>query len=470
MNLKNKKILVVGLGRTGLAVARFLTQAQAVVMATDTADETVLGDQVRQIKQLGIKTELGQHRNDTFENADLIVISPGVPHTIEPVIRAQNRGIPVIGEVELASRFIREPLVAVTGTNGKTTTTELIGAMLKNTGLKVFIGGNIGNPLIGYVETGQVVDVVVAEISSFQLDTIKHFRPKVSVLLNISKDHLDRYPDFDAYANSKMRIFENQQENDIAVLNGADARVYSLTGHIKCQKLFYPNPQSNENGALLADDRITLKLNNSKRFNSHFRIPNSEFRIRQSVDTAAAGFLGRHNLENACAAVLAALAAGATIEGIQTALNQFQGSAHRLEYIETINEARYFNDSKATNVEAVVRALECFAQPVILIMGGRDKGDDFKALGDAVRKHAKKLIVMGEAASAISSALTQIIPATSASSMQDAVQKANEAAAPGEIVLLSPACASFDMYDNYAQRGDDFRKEVVKLKKTNELQ
>jgi UDP-N-acetylmuramoylalanine--D-glutamate ligase len=466
MHLAGKNIVVVGLGRTGLALARFLTQAHADVMVTDTADETALGNPVQQIKELGVKTELGRHRNDTFENADLIVISPGVPHTIEPVIRAQNRGIPIIGEIELASRFIREPLVAVTGTNGKTTTTELIGAMLKRTGHKVFVGGNIGNPLIGYIEAGQVADVVVAEISSFQLDTIKHFRPKVSVLLNISKDHLDRYPDFDGYANSKMRIFENQQENDIAVLNGADAQVVSRTDHIKCQKLIYPNPQSNENGAFLADSHITLIQNNAKRFNSHFRIPHSEFRIRQSVDTAKAGFLGRHNLENACAAVLAALAAGATVKGIQTALNQFQGSAHRLEYIETINEARYFNDSKATNVEAVARALDCFAQPVILIMGGRDKGDDFKALGDAVRKHAKALIVMGEAASAISSALDQIIPATSASSMQDAVRKANEVAAPGEIVLLSPACASFDMYDNYAQRGDDFRNEVKKLKKT----
>jgi UDP-N-acetylmuramoylalanine--D-glutamate ligase len=465
MNLKNKKIVVVGLGRTGLAVARFLTQAHAVVVVTDTADEVALGDQVRQIKQLGVKTELGQHRNDTFENADLIVISPGVPHTIEPVIRAQNRGIPIIGEVELASRFIREPLVAVTGTNGKTTTTELIGAMLKSTGHRVFVGGNIGKPLIGYVEAGQVADVVVAEISSFQLDTIKHFRPKVSVLLNISRDHLDRYPDFDAYANSKMRLFENQQENDTAVLNGADAQVVSRTGHIKCQKLIYPNPQSNENGAFLADSRITLKLNNAKYLNQKIQNPKSKVQNELSVDTAAAGFLGRHNLENACAAILAALAAGATVEGIQVALNQFQGSAHRLEYIETINEARYFNDSKATNVEAVVRALECFSQPVILIMGGRDKGDDFKALGDAVRKHAKKLIVMGEAAPVISSALAQIIPATPASSMQDAVQKANETAAPGEIVLLSPACASFDMYDNYAHRGDDFRKEVMKLKK-----
>ncbi len=465
MNLKNKKILVVGLGKTGVAVARFLTKAGAAVVVTDTADELALGNQVRQIKQLGVKTEFGKHASDTFEQADLIVISPGVPHTIEPVIRAQKRGIPVIGEVELASRFIREPMVAITGTNGKTTTTELIAAMLEGSGRNVFVGGNIGNPLIDYVQMGQAADVVVVEISSFQLDTIKHFRPKVSVLLNISPDHLDRYADLDAYAKSKMRIFENQRGNDIAVLNGADPEVYFRTRHIKCHKLIYPNPKTNENGAILEDGRIILKLDNVMTFNSQFHIPNSEFRIRQSVDTAPAGFLGQHNLENACAAALAALAGGATLEGIQTALNQFQGSAHRLEYIETINTVQYFNDSKATNVEAVKRALECFSEPVILIMGGRDKGSDFKDLGPAVREHVKTLIVMGEAAPAISSALAQIVPAAPASSMQDAVKKAFEASEPGEIVLLSPACASFDMYDSYAQRGDDFRQSVEKIKR-----
>ncbi|UCE51950.1 MAG: UDP-N-acetylmuramoyl-L-alanine--D-glutamate ligase [Desulfobacterales bacterium] len=472
MNLAGKKILVVGLGKTGVAAARFLTKAQASVVGTDTADENELGSQVQMIKELGIKTELGQHQTDTFEGVDLIMISPGVSHTIDPIVRAQNRGIPVIGEVELASRFIREPIVAVTGTNGKTTTTELIGAMLKNSGRNVFVGGNIGSPLIGYVEKNEPAEIVVAEISSFQLDTIESFRPKVSVLLNISADHLDRYPDFDAYAKAKMRIFENQQEDDIAVLNGADARVCSMTRNIKCKKLIYPNPQENENGAILKNGRIILKIKDKMTFNSKIQNPKStrlslsQAKIQNgpSVVLSTAGFWGRHNRENACAATLAALVAGASVEGIQKALNEFQRSTHRLEYIDTINHVKYFNDSKATNVEAVIRALECFSSPVILIMGGRDKGSNFNALNDAVRKHAKILFVMGEAGNSITSALGKIITTKTASSMKDAVLKAFQAAAPGDVVLLSPGCASFDMYDNYAQRGDDFRKAVNKLK------
>ena len=458
MHLKNKKIVVVGLGRTGLAVARFLTKAQAAVVVADTADEAALGSQLQEIKELGIKTELGDHRTETFKHADLIVISPGVPHTIQPVLNAQQRGVPLIGEIELASRFIDTPIVAVTGTNGKTTTTELIGAMLKNSGYRVFIGGNIGNPLISYAESNASADVVVAEISSFQLDTIETFRPKVSVLLNISADHLDRYEGMDAYARSKSRIFENLKAEDIAVLNGSDDRVRLLSKEIKCKKLIYPAPLENETGAAIKNDRIILKIQNAEIFNS-------KIRNGQSVNTASAGFLGRHNLENASAAMLAALAAGATVEGVQKTLDQFQGSPHRLECIANINNVQYFNDSKATNVDAVACALECFPGPVVLIMGGRDKGSDFAVLQAAVQKHAKSLIVMGEAADRIKDALRPTASIKTARSMEDAVRKAHQAADPGDAVLLSPGCASFDMYDNYAQRGDDFRQIVNTLKR-----
>jgi len=449
--------LVVGLGRTGIAAARFLKKAQASVVATDTADENELGNQIQMLKELEIKTELGSHQTDTFEHADLIIISPGVSNTIDPIVKAQKRGVPVISEVELASRFIREPIVAVTGTNGKTTTTELIGAMLKRSGRNVFVGGNIGNPLIGYVEKNEPAEVVVAEISSFQLDTIKNFRPKVSVLLNISADHLDRYPNLDAYAKAKARIFENQQKDDIAVLNGADVRVCSLTQNIKSKKLIYPDPRANEYGAILMNGRILLKIKDKMAFNS--KIQNG-----LSVVTSAAGFRGRHNRENACAAALAALVTGATVEGIQNALNEFKGSAHRLEYVATINNVKYFNDSKATNAEAVIRALECFSSPVILIMGGRDKGSNFTALNDVVRKHTKMLYVTGEAANSITAALGKTVPTQTASSIKDAVLKAYGAAESGDVVLLSPGCASFDMYENYAQRGDDFRQAVNELK------
>lgn len=446
--------MVVGLGRTGLAVARFLTKARAAVTVTDAADETALSDQLQIIRELGITAELGQHRAGTFESADLIVISPGVSHTIEPILRAQKRGIPVIGEIELASRFIDKPIVAVTGTNGKTTTTELIGAMLQSSGCHVFIGGNIGNPLIGYVEDKASADVIVAEISSFQLDTIKYFRPKVSVLLNISADHLDRYPDMQAYIHSKGRIFENQQAEDTAVLNGSDTRVRALTEAIPCKKFIYPAPLENEAGAILKNSDIILKLKDDKMLNPQIC----------RLNTDKAGFLGRHNRENASAAALAALAAGATVNGIQIALDHFEGSAHRLEPIATINKVRYFNDSKATNVDAVARALECFSQPVVLIMGGRDKGSDFAVLKALIQKHVKTLVLMGEAADRIRAALGQAASVTMAASMRDAVAKARRAAEPAEVVLLAPGCASFDSYDNYAQRGDDFRQEVFALK------
>jgi len=454
MNLAGKKVLVVGLGRTGLALARFLTKRRAAVTVTDTAHETTLRDQLQIIRDLGITAEVGQHRDATFEGADLIVISPGVPHTIEPILRAQKRGVPVIGEIELAARFIDKPIVAVTGTNGKTTTTELIGAMLKSSGRHVFVGGNIGNPLIGYVEEKTSANVIVAEISSFQLDTIKYFKPKVSVLLNISADHLDRYPDMQAYIQSKGRIFENQQAEDTAVLNGSDARVRALSEAIACKKLIYPTPLDNEAGAILKNNEIILKLNDDSMLRPHVCI----------LNTDNAGFLGQHNRENASAATLAALAAGATVNGIQTALNHFKGAAHRLEPIATINNVQYFNDSKATNVNAVARALEYFSQPVVLIMGGRDKGSDFAELKAVIQKHVKTLVLMGEAADRIGAVLGQTTSVIMAASMRDAVAKARRAAEPAEVVLLSPGCASFDSYDNYAQRGDDFRQEVLALK------
>jgi UDP-N-acetylmuramoylalanine--D-glutamate ligase len=458
MRLKDKKIVVVGLGRTGLASASFLQQQGARVLVSDTASEKELGDAGNTLRQLGVRLETGLHRAASFQNADLIVISPGVSHTIEPIVKARNQGIPVIGEVELASRFIKEPIIAVTGTNGKTTTTEMLGHMLKDSGLKVFVGGNIGNPLIEYVAKKEPAQIVVAEISSFQLDTIATFRPRVSVLLNITADHLDRYPNFEAYADSKFRIFKNQQGEDVAVLNGSDPMIRAKTKRIKSQRLFFPSAAANEQGAVLNGKRIILNLDKLKKIGP-------EIQNQESLDISKMHLYGQHNFENTAAASLAALAAGATLEGIQTTLNHFKGLAHRLEHVATINGVQYFNDSKATNVDGVARALECFSKPVLLIMGGRDKGSDFKALEGLVRQHAKALIVIGEAAEPIRSVLGQLIPTKAAASMQEAVSTAYQNADPDDVVLLSPGCASFDWYGSYAERGDDFRASVEKLKK-----
>jgi UDP-N-acetylmuramoylalanine--D-glutamate ligase len=465
MNLKDKKTLVVGLGRTGLAAARFLHQKGARVLVADTADETQLGDSVGTLRKMGVALELGPHRVSSFQNADLIVVSPGVCHTIEPIAQAIARGVPLMSEVELASRFIKEPIVAVTGTNGKTTTTELLGQMLKNSGISVFVGGNIGNPLIEYAGSGQKMQVVVAEISSFQLDTIDSFRPNVSVLLNITADHLDRYPDFETYADSKIRVFRNQQADDVAVLNGSDPLIRAKTKEIKSQRLFFPALQANEQGAVLNGKRIILNLDKLKRIQSKIHIPHPASRIPEYLNIAKIRLRGRHNFENACAASLAALAAGATLKGIQKTLDHFKGLAHRLEQVATVNRVHYYNDSKATNVDGVLRALDSFSKPVLLLMGGRDKGSNFSVLQDRIRTHAKELIVMGEAAEAIRSALGRLLPTKIVASMQEAVTTAFQDADPEDVVLFSPGCASFDWYKNYAERGDDFRRAVEELEK-----
>ncbi len=456
MELAEKNIVVVGLGKTGMALARFLKKRGAAVVVTDTAAERDLGPRVQELRHLGIAFESGRHRPETFRAADLIVLSPGVPHTIAPVIRAREAGRAVMGEIELASRFIKEPIVAITGTNGKTTTTELLGDMLQRSGVDVFVGGNIGNPLIGYVDEGRRADAIVVEISSFQLDTIDRFRAQIAVLLNITIDHLDRYPDFEAYAAAKMRLFENQQPGDIAVLNGADPLVRSLTGDLKNKKLIYPQTGENEDGAVINGSHIRFHIDDPGPLDPRRQ-------GRWSLDLSRIKLRGRHNLENACAAGLAAFAAGARPEAIQESLNHFQGGAHRLEYLDTIDEIEFYNDSKATNVDAVIRAVQCFSKPLVLIMGGLDKGGNFESLRDIFRSHVKTLIVMGKAAGLIRSALGDLAPTISAASMADAVRQARRAASPGDVVLLSPGCASFDMYDSYARRGEDFRREVLDL-------
>lgn len=454
MDLLNKKVLVVGLGMTGVSTARFLKNQGAMVTVTDLAKEDELGDSVETVRKLGIKMELGNHQINTFENADLIVLSPGVPHTIPQIRKAKDKGIAVLGEVELASKFIRRPVIAITGTNGKTTTTTLLGEILKNSGLKVFVGGNIGNPLIGYPDRKENAEMVVAEVSSFQLDTIESFKPKVAVLLNITEDHLDRYPDFKAYADSKARIFENQNAGDTAVLNGSDPLIRKLSKNIKSKKLFFTAREENEEGATINGKSIILFSKN---------IP--AIRKPETVDLSSASIIGKHNIENASAACLAALAAGATLEGIQTAIDNFKGLSHRLEYVDSVNGVKYFNDSKATNIDSVARALEFFSNRVILIMGGRNKGASFHALSDLIQHNTKEIIAIGEAKEDIISSLGHVVPVNTASTVEDAVFKAHGAAKPGDVVLLSPACSSFDMFSSYAHRGEIFCEAVKLLEK-----
>ena len=452
LNLKNKRIVVVGLGRSGVATARFLAAQGARVTVTDRAPAETLKTAAAVLDGLGVDLKLGGHDTTDFETADLVVLSPGVPHTLPMLESAWAKGTPVIGEVELACGFITEPILAVTGTNGKTTTTELVGNMLRNSGKHVFVGGNIGTPLIAYVDgSHDQVDVVVAEISSFQLDTIIDFRPDTAVMLNITDDHLDRYPTFSAYADSKWRIFENQRPTDAAVLNAMDATVAAMIkNHPPRARRKFISDGVIDKGAQILKDRIILI---------------EAGRQTGSFSLSESGLIGLHNRENTAAACLAAREQGASDAGIQRAIDEFQGLSHRLETVGWVRGVRFVNDSKATNVDAVNRALECFDNPVILIMGGQNKKGDFAQLKSQVRRRVKTLVAMGEAKDEIVTALAGDPEKgiLEAGSMEEAVEKAFAAAADGEIVLLSPACASFDMFANYAQRGNRFREIVERL-------
>jgi UDP-N-acetylmuramoylalanine--D-glutamate ligase len=453
MELRNRHILVVGLARTGEAVARFCMRRGARVTVTDAAGVDLLGTAAAELRRLGAAVELGSHRPESFTACDLIVVSPGVPLDIAPLQIARSHKKPLLGEIELAARFIREPIVAVTGTNGKTTTTELLGRMLSCSGRRVFVGGNIGDPLIGYVDREQRAEVVVAEISSFQLDTIATFRPHVGVLLNITPDHLDRYPDEEAYIRSKGRIFENQSASDWAVYNAEDRHIAEIVRNLRSRRLPFGHAPAGqgppgEGGATIDGDSLRVTA------------PGCE---GLQIDLSRSKLVGRHNRENIGAACLAGFCAGATPEGIAAAVADFKGLPHRLEYIASVDGVRFYNDSKATNVDAVRRALECFDQPLVLILGGRNKGGDFVPLQPALRRQLRHLVLMGECRAQLAEQLRDVAPQSLAATLEQAVVSARALAQPGDVVLLSPGCASFDMFTNYAERGEVFGRLVRQL-------
>ncbi|BBO91635.1 UDP-N-acetylmuramoyl-L-alanine--D-glutamate ligase [Desulfosarcina ovata] len=452
MDLNNKRVVVVGLGRSGVATVRFLVRQGARVTVSDRAAASALKPAIDALAGLDVRLKLGGHDTGDFEHADLVVLSPGVPHT-QPILEpAWAAGIPVIGEMELAAAHVQAPIIAVTGTNGKTTTTELVGRMLKNSGKRVFVGGNIGTPLIAYADGAYgTADVIVAETSSFQLDTTVDFRPATAVVLNITDDHLDRYAGFSAYAASKWRIFANQDPGDLAVFNAMDATVAGMLDRVGLRARRQPfSDQPLNQGAQITGDAIVIMENG---------------RRTAIFSLAKSALIGPHNRENIAAACLAARAHGASREGIQQTIDTFGGLAHRVEPVGTVRGVRFVNDSKATNVDAVKRALECFDVPVVLIMGGQNKKGDFSRLKALVRRRVKTLVVLGQARDEIVTALAGDPRAgiIEVATMDEAVTQAFAAAEDGEAVLLSPACASFDMFDSYAHRGDCFRKAVERL-------
>jgi len=446
MELQGKNVLVVGMARTGIASARFLLGRGARVTISDAQGAEEQAAACRELAGNGVVLETGGHQLKTFLAAALIVMSPGVPLEIAPLQAAQERGIEIISEIELAYRFLKTPLIAITGTNGKTTTTALLGEMFRDAGKRVFVGGNIGTPLIDYVAGPQEDDFVIAEISSFQLEAITSFRPCISVMLNITEDHLDRYRSFADYIAAKNRIFMNQGAEDTAILNFDDSRVMALENEVRAQKLFFSIRQAVPAGAFYNGDL-------------HLRYQGSE--VRFTVRDAL--LKGIHNIENMMAAAAVGAVCMLPAKSIQQSLTGFAGLTHRMEFVDEIQGVAFYNDSKATNVGAVVKSLESLAPPLILIAGGKDKGGSYEPLRELIRTKTKALVLLGEAREKIFAELGSEGETEMVSSLEEAVRAAFGKAVPGDTILFSPACSSFDMFTSYAHRGECFKELVKKL-------
>jgi len=444
MELRSKQVLVVGLARTGMECAGFLVNQGAKVSVSDLRSETDLENEIHALKGLPIHYLLAGEERRWLEGMDLVVPSPGVPAANPLLQEANRRGIEILSEIDLAYRFFRFPIVAITGTNGKSTTTTLVGEMLKANGTKVFIGGNIGAPLIGFA--GGDWEWGVVEISSFQLEWIKEFRPRVAVLLNLSEDHLDRYPDFAAYCGAKERIFENQTASDVAILNRDDSLVWGMARGMPARIVSFGFSEVDQGVFAKSEEIIWRDASTEERF------PLRHVKIQ-----------GVHNVENMMAAIAVAKAIGMPAQIIQQTLEKFPGLEHRLEFVREKNGVRYYNDSKGTNVGAVVKSLASFSAPVILLAGGVDKGGDYGVLRDGIRKGVKRLLLFGAAKEIIAKALGTLTETVLVDDMEVAVRDAHQHAQPGDVVLLSPACSSFDMFRDYAERGRVFKSVVEAL-------
>lgn len=452
-SFKGKRITVVGMGASGIAAASLLVREGADVLVVDDRQKAVPSS-LSSLSQGGreagsLHFRLGGRREEDLLSSELVVLSPGVPLKTLPLKELQARRVPVIGEIELASTFLSAlsaPIIAITGTNGKSTTTTLVGEILKGWGWKVFVGGNLGTPLSEAV--AGTWDFIVAELSSFQLETIQTFRPRIAALLNVTPDHLDRYPDFQSYQAAKWRLFENQSEGDYAVLNQDDPATMPPT----------------LNGSAVSFSRLVIP---KRGVYLHWREGEIVSNLWGEPDPVIrVEFLkikGSHNIENAMAAIAVTLLCGCSPEGIRQALMNFKGLPHRMELVREVRGVKYINDSKGTNVGAVIKSIEGLTVPVILIAGGKDKESDFTPMRELILKKVKRLILLGEAQEKIARCFSDHPAVERAGSMEQAVERAAASAAAGEIVLLSPGCASFDMFRDYRHRGEVFRQAVEGL-------
>jgi UDP-N-acetylmuramoylalanine--D-glutamate ligase len=450
-NYRDKRIVVVGAGRSGRSLAEYFLSRGASVTLSDnrSLDQFKEADQ---LKEKGLNLDFGGHSEELFIASDLIAISPGVPLDLPVLAAARRLGVPVFGEIEIACREISAPLVAITGTNGKSTTTTLLGGIFLDWGRRTFVGGNLGTPLIEAVGTPDW-DWLVVEVSSFQLEAIERFRPRYGMLLNLSEDHLDRYPDMAAYLAAKKQLFLNMAAEDVAVINGDDPLVLELTGDIQCRKVRFSSRGVPAEGMGLDGGEIVWRMGGEER-----RFPCSQLKLK-----------GLHNLENAMAALIPPLMEGCPPEEAWKSVCAFGGLDHRMVLVRELNGVCWFNDSKGTNVGSVVKSLAGLAPPVTLIAGGRDKGGDYSPLAEMIREKAAHLILIGEAADRIESTLGGLTETLRAASLEEAVQLAHRLTPPGGSVLLSPGCSSFDMFRSYVERGEVFVRAVMDLPEKEEV-
>jgi len=452
---KGMRALVVGLGRSGVSATKLLCKKGVKVTVTDELNKSELKDSLEALDGYDFDAELGKHVLKTFCEQDFIVVSPGVRLDVKPLQQAEKSKIPIISEVELAAQFIGEPIIAVTGTNGKTTTATLIAEMLQTAGKSVFLGGNIGTPLSDYCLRREKADYVVAEVSSFQLETTSTLKPHIAVFLNLAPDHLDRYRSFDEYIAAKMKLKDNMTEEDYIVANLRDAKLMSLLSGARPKLLTFTSDSLAKTPAHYAEKLQGAYLETPSAM--HLKCG----RWKEHVFSCQGVLLrGLHNRENMMAAMLAAKLAGASNESIQKVFQSFKPLPHRMEYVARKNQVTFYNDSKGTNVHSLLRSLESFQEPVILIAGGRDKGEDYGMLGTAIRRHVKNLILVGEAKEKLNRAIGDFSETFLVGTFEEAVYLAYQKSRSGDVILLSPGCASQDMFKSYEERGNYYKRII----------
>jgi UDP-N-acetylmuramoylalanine--D-glutamate ligase len=450
VELAGKQVVVVGLARSGIAAAEFLARRGARVVATDRRPAGELQAEAMKLAERGVQLELGVHREETFTAAALVVVSPGVPWDLPELEAARAAGVSVMAELELGFRHIRGPVAAVTGTKGKSTTTAALGAMLGEAGKDVRVGGNIGQAVTGLLEGATEETVFVLEVSSFQLEGTETFHPKVAVFLNLSPDHLDRHPSFEDYARAKSRIFRNQTSEDWAVINADDPGVAARArlGRARLMPFAASSPSGGGDGAFFEAGMARLRRDGG---------------VETLFPVSSVRLPGSHLLSDLLAAGAAARLLGAPADAVARAVARFEGVEHVLERVAEIAGVVFFNDSKATNVDAAKKSLEAFDQPVLAILGGRYKGGDFGLLREVLARRGKAVMAIGEARQRVAEALAPAVPVVLCDTLAEAVERAFAAAAPGDVVLLAPGCSSFDMFPDYAERGRAFKREVQAL-------